>query len=94
MRINFNQNLKTLLGEDLKEQGKTVSLKDICSSALANKTEGNSLDKQKAYKLAVDIAKSTGDVEITAEDVALIKKELGGFPAIYCGQACEMLEGN
>ena len=98
MKINFNQNLKALNGTDLIENQRdgsvgTISLKDICSSALANKTEGDAIEKQQTYKLAVDIANSTEAIEVSAEQISDIKKQLVSFPALYCGQACLMLEG-
>ncbi|WP_430811261.1 MULTISPECIES: hypothetical protein [unclassified Carboxylicivirga] len=99
MKVNFNRNLKALNGNDLTEpiEGggkKVVTLKDVCASALANKQEGDELEKLKAYKLAVDIATSTKAIEVSVEQVAEIKKALKPYPVLYCGQACMMLEEN
>ncbi|MBK3516716.1 hypothetical protein [Carboxylicivirga marina] len=99
MKVQFNRPLKALTGETLKEPTanggtKEINLKEVCSSALATSQEGDGPEKLQAYQLAVKIVGTDKPVEVTAEDIALIKKKLEVYTPIVYGQACMMLEEN
>lgn len=107
MKRNLNVVLKTLKGEPLKEQyvgpddkplERTVTLSGIATNALlANYEDERNLsgdDKVKRFKLAQQINDADGEVEVTAEQVSLLKSLIAkGYTPLVVGQAYEILEG-
>lgn len=93
MILNFDQTLKELNGETIKDEKGEVKLKTFCQNAiLAPEKEQNAEEKVRAYQLAIKIQEG-GEVEVTAEEIALIKKKVGeAYAPIVVGQIFEILE--
>lgn len=102
MKRNLNVVLKTLDGEPLKEDHNGTA-RDVLLSRLAvnallvNYHDEQSLsgeEKVKRFKLAQQINDADGDVEVTAEQVSLLKSLIAkGYTPLVVGQAYEILEG-
>lgn len=98
MKINVDKKLKTIDGEVMKDKdskGKVVdaTLKmAMINAVLAPVEKDSGIDKVKKYELAKMIFKGK-TVDLTAEDITLIKKCVGdNFPPIVVGQVFELLE--
>jgi hypothetical protein len=100
MKIDFNRVLIDLTGEEIsesaKEPDKKATLKFITMQALMNNVRGDESlsghDKFKQYELAQKV--NTGVVELTAEEIALIKERIGlAFHTAIIGPAYQLLEG-
>ncbi len=51
--------------------------------------------KEHCYDLMVQVKNANGELEISSEDVAIIKKRVGEmYPPWIVGQAAKMIEGN
>lgn len=89
--IKTKTELKTLKGEVLKDgQGTVWYLGDTIANILAGKTNNPSLAWQLGKKFATE-----DSVELKAEDIVFLKKEIEAFPsygAIVTGQIIEILE--
>lgn len=104
MKIEFNRGLKKLDGKDLMqplpngtETKDPATLKSVTTNALlANFSDELTLpgsEKADRYNLAMRINASLGAIEVSIEELALIKKLIGkGFGPLYVGQAYLMLE--
>jgi len=101
MRVDVNQTLKALNGEVLKDNDgkgnvvdatlKTAIVNGLLAPVQQGKNESG-LDKVKKYELATRVYKND-EVELTAEDIVLIKKCVGeNFAPIVVGQVYEMLD--
>ena len=96
MLVDFDQVLVTFEGVPLSDTGKIVTLGRICGNAVAaappdDRSTGE--QKHKRFKLA-ETAFRGGDVEMSAEDVAMFKEWIGkAYAPMVVGQAYEMLEG-
>ena len=99
MKRNFNTTLKTLDGKPIKEADDLdVTLSTVAVNALlaAYEDERNLAgdDKVKRFKLAQLINDADGEVEVTAEQVSLLKTLIAkGYTPLVVGQAYEILEG-
>lgn len=103
MKINFDSKLTDLKGNTIKENidGKEVesTLKDPCLNALLadvkkpqNAPIETGRDKFKKYNLAKKISEG-GVVDITAEEITLIKEQLGlAYSALVVGMCWDVLE--
>lgn len=99
MKVDFNYEFKNIDGSVIKETAhdgtkKPLNLKDVCASALANSTDGDGLEKAKAYDLAMKIISAKKPIDITAEDIVLIKKRIEPYAAVIYGQAVRILEAS
>lgn len=103
MKVNFSQILNNINGKPLKhrdEEGNEGDLKlsDVCTNALMSLAEQdkneNGVKKFKRYQLATKIHKQD-EVEVTAEEVSLLKEKIGSLygPAVI-GPCYELLEGS
>jgi len=99
MKVNFAQELKTLDGRSIKyaDRGQ-MYLKDATLDALlATFQDEQNLpgeEKAKRYVLATRIYSNPEKLELKAEEVALIKKQIGRlFGPLVVGQAFAMLDG-
>ena len=95
MKINFNQPIKNIQGEEIKDLTlKTVSVEAL----LANFSDEQSLSgekKAKRYVLATRIYANPEELDLTIEEIAKIKQLIGkGYGPLIVGQAWDMLEGN
>lgn len=98
MKIDFSKEFKNLNNETLKSGETNVTLKSICTEALLNSSVEEKItgeEKAKRYNLALEIfASKQKIVEISIEDVAVIKKLVGDFYSpLVVGQAYKFLEG-
>lgn len=98
MKINVDEKLKTMDGQimmdnDGKGNAIEASLKTLLVNAVLAPTEKElGVDKVRKYELAKMLFKG-GEVDLTAEDITLIKKQVGeNFAPIVVGQVFEMLE--
>jgi len=94
MKINFNQAIKNIKGEVVKD----LTLKSVSVEALlATFEDERSLsgeEKVKRFVLATRIESNSNDMDFKVEDVAKIKQLIGkGYGPLVVGQAWEMLEG-
>lgn len=102
MKRNLNVVLKTIDGKSLREAHEAGE-RDVLLSRLAvnallvNYPDEQSLsgeDKVKRFKLAQLINDADGDVEVTAEQVSLLKSLIAkAYTPLVVGQSYEILEG-
>jgi hypothetical protein len=97
MKIQVNQPLKTIHGNNLEEvKGKSFTVKDAIVSGLLSQDNSENINGQKKfelYKLASKIQDAEGEVEITIEQAATIKERVGkSFTALVVGQVYEIIE--
>jgi hypothetical protein len=97
MRIDFSQRLKSIDGSELTENGKPLTLGVIAVNALLEvvpKNEDPTADvKVQRWKIAQRVAGADGDVDITVEEIVLVKRLIGvAYGPLVVGQAFEMLE--
>ena len=97
MLRNFCQDLLDLDGEPLKDPaGVTVTLQNASVNALlANDQNENpdGVEKAKRFALAMKIHNVKEPVDVTAEEIALVKKLIGKvYTALVVGRAYELLE--
>lgn len=94
MKINFDQQIKDLTGNPIKEEGKEVVLKTVCVNALLAsnpKKEISGQEKLDRYELARKV-NDGGEVEITSEEIVKIKESVDIYPTIIYGEVCNLLE--
>ena len=94
MKINFNQPIKNIMGEEIKDLTlKTVSVESL----LATFDDERSLlgeEKAKRYVLATRIYANPEELDLTVEEISKIKQLIGkGYGPLVVGQAWEILEG-
>ena len=94
MKINFNQPIKNITGEEIKD----LTLKSVSVEALlATFSDEQSLlgeEKAKRYVLATRIYANSEELDLTVEEIAKIKQLIGkGYGPLVVGQAWEILEG-
>ena len=98
MRIDFSKELTDLEGNPIKEtideNSKAITLRKVCVNALmANEDKIEGTEKLKRYQLATKIQKGT--MEVSAEDITLIKSLVGKFyGTVIVGQVYEIFESN
>lgn len=101
MKIDFTQNLVSITGEAMKDQNEkgeaidaTLKLAVVNALLAPQKEEDTGVNKIKKYELAKMIFKAEGEVDVTAEDITLIKTAVEkAFPSpLIVGQVSELLE--
>lgn len=97
MRRDISQPLLDLDGKPIVERDVPVTLMTVALSALMAQFEDERAltGKEKAdrYQLAMKINKRPGEVDLTAEQVSLLKLLIGkAYGPLVVGQAYEMLE--
>lgn len=98
MKVKVNQELKDVNDLPIKKpEGGNLVLKDVIITSVLTPAQGDDqkvkFDKYEIYKKVKDDYVG-GEVELTAEEIALIKKCIGQLqPPLILGQAFEMLEG-
>ena len=99
MIILFGKGFKDLDGEEIPDvKGKTATLRGLAIDALlAQYQDEQNLggeEKLKRWELASKIKNSPDPVEVSAEEVVLIKKLVGkAYGVLVVGQAWKYLEG-
>lgn len=97
MKVDLNQVLANFDGVVLRDGEKLATLGRICGNAMMaappdDRSSGEL--KHKRFKIAEKCFKG-GEVELEAEDIALIKEWVGkAFNPMVVGQTYEMLEGS
>jgi hypothetical protein len=96
MKVKINQELKDAEGNSIVN-GKNLKLllKDVCIASILSPIQGDEekakLDKYEIYKKLRDAKQ---EVELTAEEITLLKKAIGKLqPQLIMGQCFEMIEG-
>jgi hypothetical protein len=96
MKINFDQELKGLDGEALKEGDKAFTLKRAAVEALvalAPDDRANGEEKCKRWQLAVRV-NGGGEVELSPEEAAMVKERIGRlYGPLVIGPAWQLLNG-
>ena len=97
MLRDFAQNLLDLDNEPMKDPaGVTVTLQNATVNALMASDPNDNPDgveKAKRFTLAMKIHGTKEPVDVTAEEIALIKKLIGKvYTALVVGRAYELLE--
>ncbi len=98
MKINFNQELKTLEGKAIpNDKREDTTLRDVATQALliSYQDESNLGGEQKAKRwlLAMKIQSNSEDIVLTIEEIAEIKKLIGkAYGPLIVGQTWEILE--
>lgn len=96
MKVDFSAPILSLKGEELKERdGSVITLASVASNALmASYEDEKNLkgdEKAKRFKLAMLVVDG-GEVELTVEQVADLKKLIGkGYGPLVVGRAFELL---
>ena len=99
MKIDFGQELRTINGDPVPEgdaNSKPATLRFVSVNALLNPASEQIAgeEKVKRFDLAMQIHKSNGSIELTVENVSLVKKLVGEqYTPLIVGQAWRMLEG-
>ena len=101
MKKNFCLPIKALDGTTFKDGDKEVLLKKICVDCLYAQEVESGVPKRlsgaehvKRYDLAKRLYDSTGEIEVSAEEVSLLKTLLSSnYITSVVGPAFELLEG-
>ena len=101
MKIDFTKPVLDLDDKPIEVEGKSgtvFTLKSACTQALMAQQPGAaaplSIDESMAkYLLALKIHKSSAAIDLKAEEVVLLKRNIAGvYGPLIVGRACEMLE--
>ena len=97
MKVDFSKAITDLEGKPVKEGDNAVSLKIVTINALMAAFEDekglSGEDKLKRYTLGQTIQKAEGPVELTVEQVSMIKNLIGkAFGTLIVGSAYQLLE--
>lgn len=96
MKIDFDAVLLDLKGEIMKDGDAPVSLKTVAVNALfapfPDEREIDGTEKAKRFNLGLRIDVG-GEVEVSAEEVSLVKKLIGkAYPVLIVGRAYQLIE--
>lgn len=94
MKLKVDKILYQLDGLPIKdENGESVTLKKVICSALINSQSSDGLEKFKRGKLASTIWEAESEVDLTVDDLSLIKKLVGEvFGALIVYQVWDYLD--
>lgn len=97
MQRNFTAPIKNLDGKPLKEGDREVTIGSIAVNALLTPYEDernlSGDDKVKRFRLAQSIHDADGEIEVTVEQVALLKSLIAkAYSPLIVGQAWAILE--
>lgn len=96
MRYQVNTVLKDHEGNPLKDREEDATLRKVLVFALLQDTREdaqNGEEKFRRFALAMKIQKAGAEVDLTAEEVALAKRQVGRIcPTIVVGRVWEILE--
>lgn len=97
MIINFSESIKNLAGNSLKENGKEISIGNICANALLFEDKDDKMtgqEKLERYELAKKIFEKE-KVDLTIEEIAKIKEIVGKYSStLVVGQVYKYFENN
>ena len=104
MELNLNQALRSLNGSDIlspleegEEERKPFLMRTVCINALLEPhPEDKNLTgekKAKRYHLAMEIYKTKGKIDLSIDDIKLLKDLIGRMPSpLIVGQAFNILD--
>lgn len=97
MKRDFNQPIVNFEGQQMKDEtGKPVILCLVALNALLTPIPNETItgsEKAKRYALALKINERPGEVNVTAEELALLKEQIGKvYPPLVVGRAYDLLE--
>jgi hypothetical protein len=97
VRIDFQQRLKAIDGSELVENGKPVTLAAVAVNALLDvipkQEEVTSEAKVQRWRIAQRIFAAEEPVDVTVEEVVIVKKLIGiGYAPLIVGQAFDLIE--
>lgn len=96
MKVNLKVPLLTFQGKEIQLEGKPVLMSDQVGSVLWERaTAGSPEEKYRLFKIAQRIAANPEEVELSADEVAAVKKNIAEVfsPGIF-GQIVDTLENN
>lgn len=93
MKVNFNIPVRRYNGEPLKDdKGKDIPLKDGICRILSVITMATDEEKMTIADLIEKMWNSEGEIDITPQEVAIIKTNIKGLPVILFSQIYKMLD--
>ena len=104
MDLNLNQALKSVNGSDIlspleegEEERKPFLMRTVCVNALLEPNQDdknlNGEKKAKSYHLAMEIYKTKGKIDLSIDDIKLLKDLIGRMPSpLIVGQAFDILD--
>ena len=96
IKINFNESLKDLKGEILKDKEKDLTLKDVSANALLGNYQDEKIDgeeKLKRFLLATKIYESKDELELTIDEIKMTKDLIArGYSTLVTGRALQILD--
>ncbi len=96
--VNLNRTFVDLKNETLKQENVPFTLKEAILTSLVNEFQNDtesSDEKVKRFKLMMKVNAATDSVELSSEDITLIKNRVAkAYGALIVGQAHELLENN
>lgn len=94
MKVNFNQKFKDFRGNELNDCIADRVAEALFSAGMSSDLPIKREDKFRAYKLSQKIISSDNIIELSSEDVSLIKEITSNFlTAGAYGQVEELIEG-
>lgn len=96
MKRDFRQPIVNFEGTQLKDDGRDVTLATVAINALLAAIPNEIVTgeaKARRYALALKINADPGDVNVTVEELALLKAEIGKvYAPLVVGRAYDLLE--
>ncbi|MBI3677405.1 MAG: hypothetical protein HY243_12400 [Proteobacteria bacterium] len=95
MRINISGNVRNLNGEDVTEEGVPLTIRAVIVNSLLGQFQAeiiSGVEKLRRFKLAEKISGNASEVDLTAEDVVLIKDQVAKhYSPLAVGRVYERL---
>ena len=95
MKIKINEELKDAQGKSIPgERGEVITLKEVCIVSILSVVQGDDQQtKMLKYDLFKKLREATVEVDLTAEEITVVKKAIAHFqPQLIMGQCFEMIE--
>lgn len=93
MKVNFNIPIRRFNGDSLKDSnGNDIPIKDAICRILSVITMATDEEKMTIAGLIEKMWDATGEIEITPQEVTIIKSNIKGLPVILFSQIYKMLD--
>lgn len=93
MKVNFNIPIRKFNGEPLKDnKGNDIPVKDSICRILSVITMATDEEKMVIAGLIEKMWDADGEIEITPQEVTIIKSNIKGLPVILFSQIYKMLD--
>lgn len=94
MKYKLDSQLTNLDGTPVKTPtGEAITFKTVCVACLVQAQEKTGEDKYSAFRLAVKLESANEKVDLTAEEIARLKRLIGEtMPVVIVGRMFEILE--